>query len=131
MFAPARGDACVDGQPSACLPVTKQGGDTNAIAVVDGVKMVIDRLLDVPPQLKADVVFDQSLFVRRAIEMLLHEGEIGLGLTAVMVFAFLGSFRATAGVFLANRGWVRGSRFGVRTQNQEPRTRSSSRSRNL
>ena len=91
----------VDGQASAYLPVMKQGGDTNTIAVVDGVKSVVSQLLDVPSQLKADVVFDQSLFVKRAIETLLDEGGIGLGLTALMVLVFLGSFRATAGVFLA------------------------------
>src|SRR5262245_21522313 len=91
----------VGGQQSAYLPVMKQGGDTNTIAVVDGVKSIIDQLLDVPAQLKADVVFDQSLFVKRAIETLLHEGGIGLLLTGVIVLAFLGSFRATVGVFLA------------------------------
>src|SRR5215467_1188788 len=57
----------VDGQQSAYLPVMKQGGDTNTIAVVDGVKAVVGQLLDVPARLKADVVFDQSLFVKRAI----------------------------------------------------------------
>ena len=91
----------VDGQQSAYLPVMKQGGDTNTIAVVDGVKHVVDTLLDVPAQLKADVVFDQSLFVKRAIETLLHEGAIGLGLTGVLVLVFLGSLRATVGVFLS------------------------------
>jgi hypothetical protein len=63
----------VGGQPSAYLPVMKQGGDTNTIAVVDGVKRVVDTLLDVPEQLKAEVVFDQSLFVKRAIETLIDE----------------------------------------------------------
>jgi multidrug efflux pump subunit AcrB len=91
----------VDGQRSAFLPVMKQGGDTNTIAVVDGVKDVISRLIDIPSQLKANVVFDQSLFVKRAIETLLDEGGIGLVLTGVMVLLFLGSFRATIGVFLA------------------------------
>jgi multidrug efflux pump subunit AcrB len=91
----------VDGQPSAYLPVMRQGGDTNTIAIVDGVKSVVGRLLDVPAQLKADVVFDQSLFVKRAIETLLDEGGIGLGLTALMVLVFLGSVRATVGVFLS------------------------------
>jgi len=91
----------VGGQPSAYLPVMKQGGDTNTIAVVDGVKRVVSSLLDVPEQLKADVVFDQSLFVKRAIETLIDEGSIGLVLTAVMVLSFLGSFRATVGVFLS------------------------------
>jgi HAE1 family hydrophobic/amphiphilic exporter-1 len=91
----------VDGQPSAYLPVMKQGGDTNTIAVVDGVKEVIRRLVDVPSPLVASVVFDQSLFVKRAIETLLHEGGVGLVLTAIMVLVFLGSARATAGVFLS------------------------------
>jgi multidrug efflux pump subunit AcrB len=91
----------VDGQPSAYLPVMKQGGDTNTIAVVDGVKGVVGKLVDVPSQLVANVVFDQSLFVKRAIETLLREGGIGLVLTALMVLVFLGSARATAGVFLS------------------------------
>jgi HAE1 family hydrophobic/amphiphilic exporter-1 len=91
----------VDGQPSAYLPVMKQGGDTNTIAVVDGVKSVVDKLVDVPAQLTANVVFDQSLFVKRAIETLLREGGIGLVLTGLMVLVFLGSARATAGVFLS------------------------------
>ncbi len=91
----------VDGQRSVYLPVMKQGGDTNTIAVVNGVKDVVGHLLDVPPQLEKDVVFDQSLFVKRAIETLLDEGGIGLVLTALMVLLFLGSLRATAGVLLA------------------------------
>jgi multidrug efflux pump subunit AcrB len=91
----------VDGQPSVFLPVMKQGGDTNTIAVVDGIKDVMGRLLDVPSQVVHDVVFDQSQFVKNAIETLLDEGAIGLVLTGVMVLVFLGSFRATVGVFLA------------------------------
>ena len=91
----------VDGQPSVYLPVMKQGGDTNTIAVVDGVKDLVSRLVDVPKQLVPSVVFDQSLFVKRAIETLLDEGGIGLALTAIMVLVFLGSFRATVAVFLS------------------------------
>jgi HAE1 family hydrophobic/amphiphilic exporter-1 len=91
----------VDGQPSVYLPVMKQGGDTNTIAVVDGVKDLVGRLNDVPKELIPRVVFDQSLFVKRAIETLLDEGGIGLALTALMVLVFLGSFRATVAVFLS------------------------------
>jgi HAE1 family hydrophobic/amphiphilic exporter-1 len=91
----------VDGQRSAYLPVMKQGGDTNTIAVVDGVKRVVGKLVDVPSQLTANVVFDQSLFVKRAIETLLDEGGIGLLLTGLMVLVFLGSMRATFCVFLS------------------------------
>src|ERR1700737_4148353 len=64
----------VDGQKSVYLPVLKQGGDTNTIAVVDGIKKAVGELSDVPKQLTAKVVFDQSIFVRTAIKNLLHEG---------------------------------------------------------
>jgi HAE1 family hydrophobic/amphiphilic exporter-1 len=91
----------VDGQPSVYLPVLKQGGDANTIAVVDGIKHGVANLLDVPKQLIADVVFDQSKFVRSAIENLIDEGAIGLVLTGAMILIFLGSMRATAAVFLS------------------------------
>src|SRR5512140_2443848 len=91
----------VDGQRSVYLPIMKQGGDTNTIAVVDGLKEALSRLVDVPKQLVTSVVFDQSLFVKRAIETLLHEGIVGLLLTALMILVFLGSMRATLGVFLS------------------------------
>ena len=91
----------VDGQPSVYLPVLKQGGDANTIAVVDGIRHGVANLLDVPKQLIASVVFDQSQFVRNAIENLIHEGVIGLALTGIMILVFLGSLRATAAVFLS------------------------------
>lgn len=91
----------VDGQPSVYLPVLKQGGDTNTIAVVDGVKDAVSRLFNVPSSLGTQVVFDQSQFVKNAIETLIHEGAIGLLLTSLMILIFLGSFRATVAVCLS------------------------------
>ena len=91
----------VDGQRSVYLPILKQGGDSNTIAVVNGIKHALQNLVDVPKQLIAKVVFDQSVFVKMAIENLLHEGAIGLVLTGLMVLLFLGSLRATAAVFLS------------------------------
>ena len=91
----------VDGQPSVYLPVMKQGGDANTIAVVDGIKNAVANLFDMPKQLVTKVAFDQSVFVRNAIENLIHEGLIGLVLTGVMILVFLGSMRATIAVFLS------------------------------
>lgn len=91
----------VDGQPSVYLPVMKQGGDTNTISVVDGIQGSVDHLVDVPRNLVTKVVFDQSVFVKNAIETLLHEGLIGLLLTSVMILVFLGNMRATVAVFLS------------------------------
>ena len=91
----------VDGQKSVYIIVLKQGGDTNTIAVVDGVKNSIQHLFDIPKQLISNVVFDQSAFVKTAIETLLHEGALGLFLTSVMILIFLGSMRATVAVFFS------------------------------
>ena len=91
----------VNGQRAAYVPVQKQGGDTNTIAVVDGIKNVIKTLRDIPAQLKTHVVFDQSVFVKEAISAVLREGGIGILLTAIMILVFLGSTRATFAVFLS------------------------------
>jgi multidrug efflux pump subunit AcrB len=91
----------VDGQRSVYLPIMKQGGDTNTIDVVNGIRDMIGHLFDIPKQLKATVVFDQSAFVKEAIKTLLHEGLIGLLLTSLMILVFLGSLRATSAVFLS------------------------------
>ena len=91
----------VDGQPSVYLPVFKQGGDSNTISIVNGIKKDTQDLLDVPKSLVTNVVFDQSVFVKTAIETLLHEGAIGLVLTGLMILVFLGNFRATLAVFLS------------------------------
>jgi HAE1 family hydrophobic/amphiphilic exporter-1 len=91
----------VDGQRSVYVPVLKQGGDTNTIAVVEGIKQALTHLFDVPKELVTNVVFDQSVFVKTAIETLLHEGGIGLLLTSIMILIFLGSMRATVAVFFS------------------------------
>jgi multidrug efflux pump subunit AcrB len=91
----------VDGQKSAYIPIMKQGGDTNTIEVVDGVRNLIGRLFDVPRQLVTNVVFDQSVFVKEALITVLHEGAIGLVLTSLMILIFLGSMRATGAVLLS------------------------------
>jgi len=91
----------VDGQASVYLPILKQGGDTNTIAVVDGIKDALKHLVDIPKQLQTRLVFDQSIFVRKAIANLMREGGIGLVLTGLMILLFLGSVRATAAVFLS------------------------------
>ncbi len=91
----------VDGQRSVYLPIMKQGGDTNTIQVVDGVREMIRHLYGIPKNLVATVVFDQSAYVKEAIKTLLHEGLTGLLLTSLMILIFLGSLRATSAVFLS------------------------------
>jgi multidrug efflux pump subunit AcrB len=91
----------VDGEHSVYLPIFKQGGDSNTITIVNGIRKRVKRLLDVPPQLKAKVVFDQSVFVKMAVDNVIREGGIGLVLTALMILLFLGNVRATVAVMLS------------------------------
>jgi len=91
----------IDGQKSAYIPIMKQGGDSNTIAVVDGVRELIKHLYDIPKQMVTSIVFDQSIYVKEAIDTVLHEGFLGLILTSLMILIFLGSFRATSAVLLS------------------------------
>jgi len=91
----------VNGQKSVYVPVQRQGGDTNTIAVVDGIRKAIGTLRDIPEQLKTHVDLDQSVFVKDAIRTVIREGGMGIALTALMILVFLGSARATAAVFLS------------------------------
>jgi multidrug efflux pump subunit AcrB len=91
----------IDGQRSVYIPVFKQGGDSNTITIVDGMKAAIKHLVDIPASLKTEVVFDQSVFVKLAISNVTREATIGLVLAGVMILIFLGSPRATVAVLLA------------------------------
>jgi multidrug efflux pump subunit AcrB len=91
----------IDGQRSVYVPVFKQGGDSNTITIVNGMKQAVKRLVDIPEDLRTAVVFDQSIFVKLAIKNLLKEASIGLVLTGLMILVFLGSPRATIAVLLS------------------------------
>src|SRR5580704_18208439 len=79
----------------------KSGGDSNTIQVVNDVRTLTGKLFDMPKQLVTSVVFDQSTFVKEAINTVLHEGATGLVLIAVIILVFLGSARATGAVLLS------------------------------
>jgi multidrug efflux pump subunit AcrB len=91
----------IDGQKSVYIPILKQGGDSNTISIVSGVKKIASKLVDVPARLRTEVVFDQSIFVKTALWNLGKEGGIGLALTGLMILLFLGSPRATFAVLLS------------------------------
>jgi multidrug efflux pump subunit AcrB len=91
----------IDGQRSVYVPIFKQGGDSNTIEIVDGIKAAVKKLLDIPSNLQTAVVFDQSVFVKLAIANVTREAVIGLVMTGVMILIFLGSPRATVAVLLA------------------------------
>ncbi|HTX41030.1 MAG TPA: efflux RND transporter permease subunit [Acidobacteriaceae bacterium] len=91
----------INGQRSVYVPIFKQGGGSNTITIVDGIKAAIKHLVDVPASLKTAVAFDQSVFVKQALRNVGKEGGIGLVLTGLMILLFLGSPRATIAVMLS------------------------------
>ena len=68
----------IDGQRSVYVPIFKQGGDSNTIEIVNGIKAAVKKLVDIPDTLKTAVVFDQSVFVKLAIANVTREAVIGL-----------------------------------------------------
>jgi len=91
----------VDGQHSVYIPILKQGGGSNTISIVNGIREATKHLLDIPQALRTAVVFDQSVFVKIAVKNVINEGTIGLCLTALMILLFLGNLRATISVLLS------------------------------
>jgi HAE1 family hydrophobic/amphiphilic exporter-1 len=87
--------ARLNSQPAVTLIVSKQSGQ-NTVAVSDGIK---ERLAEIAPTLPVDVktqiVGDQSIFIKAALESIeTHLFEGGL-LAAIVVFLFLWNFRST------------------------------------
>ena len=68
---------------------------------MNDVRKLTAHLFGLPKQLVTDIVFDQSVFVKEAINTVLHEGATGLVLIGVIILVFLGSGRATGAVLLS------------------------------
>src|ERR1700681_2703138 len=84
-----------DGVRAVLMTVLKADG-ASTISVVNGVRAALPGIqAQLPPELKMEVLFDQSVFVQAAIDGVLKEGAIAAGLTALMILLFLGSWRST------------------------------------
>jgi multidrug efflux pump subunit AcrB len=84
-----------DGRHSALLPILSNGS-ASTLSVVAGVRELMPKILaGLPPSLKVDFLFDQSVFVRAAITGVVHEAVTAGCLTALMILLFLGSWRST------------------------------------
>lgn len=94
-FAPQVSMVHADWARSALLTVLKSSG----ASTLDIVKRVKDALpaikASLPPELSIRTLFDQSIFVRAALNGVLKEGAIAAGLTGLMILLFLGSWRST------------------------------------
>ncbi len=85
----------VEGRRSVLMSILKLGG-ASTLDVVNGIRdMLPGTLAKLPKELKTSLLFDQSVFVRAAVEGVAREAVLAAGLTALMIFLFLGSLRST------------------------------------
>jgi len=84
-----------NGTRGALLTVMRNG-KASTLAVVNGVKETLPKILaGLPPALHVRQLFDQSLFVRAAINGVVREAVMAACLTGLMILIFLGSWRST------------------------------------
>ena len=77
------------------LSILKNGG-ASTLDIVASLKALLPRVQPLlPGDVKVTPLFDQSVFVKAAIQGVVFEALIAAGLTAVMVLLFLGNWRST------------------------------------
>ena len=90
-----------DGTRGSLLSILKTGG-ASTLDIIERVKAVLPRVKAVvPPELELRPLFDQSVFVRAALNGVLFEGALAATLTAAMILLFLGTWRNTLVVALS------------------------------
>ncbi|WP_176594520.1 efflux RND transporter permease subunit [Sphingobium sp. EM0848] len=91
----------VEGSRSVLLTILKNGA-TSTLSIVEGVKEKLPQIAaTLPDTLKILPIGDQSLFVKAAVEGVVHEGAIAAALTSLMILLFLGSWRSTVIIALS------------------------------
>jgi multidrug efflux pump subunit AcrB len=90
-----------NGLRSVLLSVIKNG-NASTLDVVSAVKKALQIARQAaPPGLHISELFDQSVFVSKAVTAVVREGAIAAGLTALMILVFLGSWRSTLVVMIS------------------------------
>jgi multidrug efflux pump subunit AcrB len=85
----------VNGRRATYLAILKHA-DASTLAVVDSTKEALPSIREVAPQgLELKIDFDQSVFVRAAIEGVVREAVLASILVSLMILIFLGSWRST------------------------------------
>ena len=94
-FSPQINVVRMDGQRGVLMVIYKNG----AASTLDVVAQVYSKLPQIvsllPPQMQITPLFDQSIFVRAAVQGVIREGLVAACLTALMILLFLGSWRST------------------------------------
>jgi multidrug efflux pump subunit AcrB len=91
----------INGQRASFIPILKNS-TASTLAVVDAVRnMLPDIQATAPDGLQLRMDFDQSVFVRAAVENVIKEAVISSVLVALMILVFLGSWRDTVVVAIS------------------------------
>ena len=94
-FQPQTNIVRQDGQRAVLVNILKYG-TASTLDIVDRVQAEIPKMrAGLPPDLEIKTAVDQSLFVRAAVDGVVHEAILAGCLTALMILLFLGSWRST------------------------------------
>ncbi|MGD0678281.1 MAG: efflux RND transporter permease subunit [Polyangiaceae bacterium] len=94
-FAPQTSLVRADGRRGILMTMLKSAG-ASTLDIVKRVRSALPGVLaTLPTAYKMDLLFDQSLYVRAAVDGVIKEAGIAAGLTALMILLFLGSWRST------------------------------------
>ena len=89
----------VNGTPGALMTIRKTGG-VSTLAVIDGIREALPDIEKVLPRgVSIKAFFDQSIFVKAALNSVVMGGAMAAGLTAMMILLFLGNWRLTLIIF--------------------------------
>ncbi|MET0591442.1 MAG: efflux RND transporter permease subunit, partial [Polyangiaceae bacterium] len=100
-YSPQTNMVHVEGRRSVLMSILKNGAASTLDIAKSARDMLPGIVAKIPKELKVNLLFDQSLFVRAAIDGVAKEAIIAAGLTALMIMLFLGSWRATLVVIVS------------------------------
>ncbi len=100
-FQPQTNIVRQNGHRGVLLTIMKNG-EASTLAVIARIRATLPRILStIPENVNLVPQFDQSIFVRAALNGVLREGVLAALLTATMILLFLGSWRNTLVVALS------------------------------
>ena len=95
-FSPQTNIVKQNGQRGLMMSIYKNGG-ASTLDVVGHLKEKLPGLLPLlPKNIQVSLLADQSIFVKTAVEGVIHEALVAAALTAVMLLLFLGNWRTTS-----------------------------------
>ena len=94
-FTPQTSLVRANGRRGVLMTLLKSSG-ASTLDIVKRVRNVLPSILaTLPRAYKMDLLFDQSLYVRSAVDGVIKEAGIAAALTGLMILLFLGSWRST------------------------------------